>query len=309
MPNALLYKRLKCRINSLAYDPKRSILTGGLSDGTIRAWDLSAGNSDILARYPGEILCIAFDPRHPMVVAGSSDGAIHLFDLVKNNSKLLKGHTGKVTSIAYDPVNEELASGAFDGTIRIWNLKNGNNRVLERDTVRGEGLSYTPSMDCVVYSREGKYLACCSRGGEIHIWNRDNKEHQVLKNYWAESIFLDSSGSRLFVGTLDCRIYIIDLKNGKEEPLGVFKKHGQPPIITPDAKRERIAIIESDGVYIWNIDDGGTDIFNCNTSGIITVAFDPKNEQIAIGYQDGTIRIGDIVSNTEVNSFMVSASD
>lgn len=157
MPNALLYKSLKCRINSLAYDPKRSILAGGLSDGTIRAWDLSTGNSDILARYPGEVLCIAYDPRQPEMAAGLSDGTIRLFDLENNNSKVLKGHTGKVTSIAYDPVNEELASGAFDGTIRIW--KNGNNRVLERDTVKGEGLSYTPSMDCVVYSREGKYLA------------------------------------------------------------------------------------------------------------------------------------------------------
>ena len=148
MPNALLYKSLKCRINSLAYDPKRSILAGGLSDGTIRAWDLSTGNSDILARYPGEVLCIAYDPRQPEMAAGLSDGTIRLFDLENNNSKVLKGHTGKVTSIAYDPVNEELASGAFDGT-----------RVLERDTVKGEGLSYTPSMDCVVYSREGKYLA------------------------------------------------------------------------------------------------------------------------------------------------------
>ena len=307
MPNALLYKSLKCRINSLAYDPKRSILAGGLSDGTIRAWNLSTGNSDILARYPGEVLCIAYDPRQPEMAAGLSDGTIRLFDLENNNSKVLKGHTGKVTSIAYDPVNEELASGAFDGTIRIW--KNGNNRVLERDTVKGEGLSYTPSMDCVVYSREGKYLACCSRGGEIHIWNRDNKEQQVLKNYWAESIAFDVPRGRLFAGTLDGRIYAIDIQSGMEEPVGVFKKHAMPTIITHDTKKERIAIIESDGIYIWDLEIGATQIFNCSTNGIMTVAFDPRNEQIAIGYHDGTICIGDIASNIEINCFKVSASD
>ena len=307
MANTFLHDRFIYQINSVAFDPRHSSLAAGVSDGTIRLFDLSTGNSSVLARYSAEILSIAYDPRRPVLAAGLSDGTIRLLDLDNNSCKLLKGHTGKVISIAYDRVREELASASFDGTIRIWELKNGKDRILERDTVKGKGLSYTPSMDCVVYS--GNYLACCSRGGEIHIWNRVNKEHQILRGYWTESIALDSSGDRLFVGTLDNRIYIIDLRNSKEEPLGVFIKHGMPTIITTDIKRERIAIIESDGVYIWDIDNGGTEKINCNTSGIMTVAFDPKDDQIAIGYQDGKIRIEDIVSNTEVKCFGIVASD
>lgn len=235
MANTFLHARLGYQINSVAYDPRQSILAAGVSDGTIRLFDLTTGNSNVLAKYPAEILSIAYDPRRPVLAAGLSDGTIYLLDLDNNSCKLLKGHTGKVISIAYDPVRDELASGSFDGTIRIWDLKNEKDRVLERDTVKGKGLSYTPSMDCVVYS--GNYLACCSRGGEIHIWNRVNEEHRILRSYWTESIALDSSGNRLFVGTLDNRIYIIDLKNGKEEPLGVFIKHGMPTIITPDIKK------------------------------------------------------------------------
>ena len=122
-------------------------------------------------------------------------------------------------------------------------------------------------------------------------------------------IVFDVPRGRLFAGTLDGRIYAIDIQSGMEEPVGVFKKHAMPTIITHDTKKERIAIIESDGIYIWDLEIGATQIFNCSTNGIMTVAFDPRNEQIAIGYHDGTIRIGDIASNTEINCFKVSASD
>ena len=55
MTNTLLHEGFKYQINSLAYDPGRNILSGGLSDGTIRAWDLNTGSCDIIARHSSEI--------------------------------------------------------------------------------------------------------------------------------------------------------------------------------------------------------------------------------------------------------------
>jgi WD40 repeat protein len=68
---------------SIAWSPDGSRIAGGISDNTIRIWDVATGN------------------------------------LIQT----LAGHTGEVNSIAWNATTGQIASGSSDGTIRIWQEK------------------------------------------------------------------------------------------------------------------------------------------------------------------------------------------
>ncbi len=74
-------RRLNTRsVLSVAFSPDGSQLASGLTDDTIRLWDVDTGEE----------------------------------------TRRLTGHTSNVASVAFSPDDSQLASGSLDGTIRLW---------------------------------------------------------------------------------------------------------------------------------------------------------------------------------------------
>lgn len=106
----------------------RTVLAGGMADGTIRIWNTSTWQS--LGELRGHTravraLCtVPAGPFGPLLVSAGDDGTVRLWHpLAVTTSILLTGHTGPVTALCTltTPTGEQLvASGGADGTVRLW---------------------------------------------------------------------------------------------------------------------------------------------------------------------------------------------
>lgn len=74
---------------SVSWNPQGNKLALGVSDGTVRIWDLTALTAQ--------------------EVTSDTDGPISL-----------KGHAEPVMAVAWNPAGQTIASGSEDGTVRIW---------------------------------------------------------------------------------------------------------------------------------------------------------------------------------------------
>ena len=74
-------------VNSVAFSPDGRALASVSADGTVRLWDVTAGE----------------------------------------HKRTLTGHTGSVTSVAFNPDGNTLVTGSNDGTVLLWEITSTTN--------------------------------------------------------------------------------------------------------------------------------------------------------------------------------------
>ncbi|GEQ69540.1 hypothetical protein JCM33374_g3212 [Metschnikowia sp. JCM 33374] len=120
----------------LAYHQQTNLLASGLSDGSIKVWDVTSGA--VMLTFSGHksaVSTLHFDSTGTRIVSGSADSSIIVWDLVAEEGLFkLKGHKAQITGVALlheagktSSVLEEgedyLVSVSKDGLIKLWDLK------------------------------------------------------------------------------------------------------------------------------------------------------------------------------------------
>ena len=100
------------------------MLALGLSDHTIRLWDVNSGTQlQLLSGHNDLVWSVDFSPDGRFLASGSSDRTVRLWSL-ENGSALraLEGHTGDVNTVNFSPDGSLLASGSDDKTVCLWDV-------------------------------------------------------------------------------------------------------------------------------------------------------------------------------------------
>ena len=154
----------------------------------------------------------------------------------------------------------------------------------------------TDQIRCVTFSPDGKFIACGSNDSTAKVWDaRTGEKVHVLRGH--KSTVLDVAfhpdGSQLATGSLDDTIKIWDLATGKE--IRTLTGHAQQVDrlnYSPDGKW--IASVGADGVRIWDVTSGGSRLaFPTGWEDVKCLTFRPDGKRIALGINNGTIRICD----------------
>jgi len=108
----------------------RTIASGAdKKEGTIRIWDTTLGNFQVLLRTWGHkiggTLSLAFSGDGRRVASGSTDSIISVWYVFSSADISLQGHDRKVTCVAFSPNGTTIVSGSADCTVRIWDAKSG----------------------------------------------------------------------------------------------------------------------------------------------------------------------------------------
>ncbi|MEM9463593.1 MAG: pentapeptide repeat-containing protein [Myxococcota bacterium] len=107
-------------IEALDLSNERLAVSGSI-DGTVRVWDLLAGNARHDWSLRHGVSTVALGPDR-LVVAGSVGGTLHLWDAVQGSSVASRvAHGAAITSLAF-PAQTLLATGSRNGTIKLWRL-------------------------------------------------------------------------------------------------------------------------------------------------------------------------------------------
>lgn len=127
---------------ALTFAPDGARLASGHVDGTIRLWDIAAGEAVTLTHSAegAALWSLAFSPDGATLASGAEDGVILLWSLAATadapqvrqrltrdrDGALLPAHGNWVLALAFDAAGTRLASGGADEFVRVWDAASGD---------------------------------------------------------------------------------------------------------------------------------------------------------------------------------------
>jgi WD40 repeat protein len=306
-------RRLKCpckKVRHLAVSPDGGALAVACGDRTVRLWDLVKGK-ELLQGHRLAVRAVRFSPDGTVIATGGEDASIRLWAADSGKEiGLLEGHRAAVRSIAFSPCGSKLASGSYDNTARVWDLR------ISKEIHRlhgGRDGGQERRINCVRFAPDGKSLAVgiWSSGThlqDLHTW----APRWAVQGGSADTRRIDFSPDGKVLAFLnglsqDAKtIHLVDAATGKP----IRRITADPYIVTdlafsPDGRLLatasgyedagfRVAESEFGAIQVWDATTGEQRVrlqkgFVGNN--INALAFSPDGRILALGSNDGTVRL------------------
>ncbi|GHT80952.1 hypothetical protein FACS1894130_12620 [Spirochaetia bacterium] len=226
--------------------------------------------------------------------------ALIFFVCMQNVTGLDRGDPEMPFTFAYSPDGTYIAVGAVGGTIKILDTALTEIRVYS---------GHTSSLEQLVFSPDGKYLASCSDDIIVFDVETGNKTLVLSEHdYLVTSISYRFDGERLVSGSTDGTIKIWDTKSGKAiktitviqtpESFNVIKK------IAYTADGSKIISVCEQYVTIWDADTGEElHSFTDPNLHISSAAYSNDGKKIIVCYVNLVPRIKIPWFNTDIRIY------
>lgn len=171
----------------LDWNPSATLISVGLSDGSVSTISLEEANTSILQEWKAhdfEVWATSFESDQPhLVYTGSDDCKLKGWDLRQAPSEMAfqnsKAHRMGVCCIAKSPHNSHtLFTGSYDENLRIWDVRSISRPVNETSISLGGGVWRIKNHSVV----PGLILAACMHNG-FAIVNVNGNEIKVVETY------------------------------------------------------------------------------------------------------------------------------
>ncbi|MDH5597543.1 MAG: hypothetical protein OEY34_00375, partial [Cyclobacteriaceae bacterium] len=154
------------RLNDLKFIPQSDLIVSTGADKTIRRFNLSGTQNEILVENGSEYKVIDVSKDGTFIAAGAEDGRIILMNLKTNKISQIRPDTGiPVFSVAFNSQGDKLAIGDESGDIFLWDVI--NNKLFK------ELVSHKSRVSDIEFSDDGKIMATASLDRTIRIWVLD----------------------------------------------------------------------------------------------------------------------------------------
>lgn len=276
------------QLNCTSFSPDSSILAGGLSDSTVRLWNLK-GDSFMGLRED-------YDREKPP----SSMKRLKL-DTGAKDMKFV-GHSAPVFGLSFDPSfgspvqPRHLISSSADATVRLWSLETYTNLAVYRG-------HRDPVWDCE-WGPYGIYFATGSRDRTARLWSAERPNAlRIFAGHLGdvETVKFHPNSLYLATGSTDRTARLWDVQRGA--CVRIFIGH-QAPLSTlalsPDGKY--LASASDDlSISLWDLGSGRRiKKMLGHTAQINSLNFDANSNMLISAASDCSIRCWDILSaNTE----------
>jgi WD40 repeat protein len=276
-------------------------------DGTVRIWDLAAGQARGLpiTAHRGGVSSVAVGEVDsvPVIVSGGWDGTLGIWDLAAGQPRGLPitAHRGGVSSVAVGKVDgvPVIVSGGWDGALRTWNLGAG--------TPRGEPLTgHKGGITSVATGIDGNLHVAVSGGrdGAVRSWDlTTNKPICVTPKHGL--ILAVATGIRegapvVLSGNYDGHVRVWNLVTGQSCGSPFTGHHGGvASVLTATINDLSVAVTGGNDstIRIWDLATGqqhGNPIrgHHGQVSSVAIGEIDDEPVVLSGGF-DGTIRIWD----------------
>jgi eukaryotic-like serine/threonine-protein kinase len=308
-------------VTVVAFSPKGELVAAGFgfTSRTIKLWDASSGESrGQLTNHTDWVRALAFSPDGQRLASGSVDQTIRVWS-VTNQTELccLRGHQSGVVALAFLPDGRTLLSGGDDGSIRLWDLPSSNGTDDPPGLASASGTipgkvdlsSYSPENVNpyallrlgTAFTADGRCVIRIDQQGGLGVWDVSSarlKEALTAmgSNLW--SVALSPDDRWLAVGSGSGMINIWDWH--------LRRMIGQCAIpcdwcgvirFSPSRRFLHASVLLKSGrlVYkIWRTNDWQeVSLPEHLRAGLRSAALSPDDRLIAVGYEDGDIRLSE----------------
>ncbi len=200
-------------VSFVAFSPDGELLAAGLSDGTVRVWELLREREiAVLKGHTDRVTGVAFSPDGRLLASGSWDQTVRVWDIASGQEvQTMVGHMDKIGPVTFSPDGRLLASASEDGTIRLWDVATGDEVHILRGHTRGV---YT-----VAFNPDGSLLASGSEDTTVRLWDVDTgQELLVLRGHTklVRDVAFSPDNQVLVSGASDGTIRLWDVVTGGE---------------------------------------------------------------------------------------------
>ena len=283
-------------ITQIAYSPDGNLLAIAGSQGVLLYDPKTLAQVAHLAKEVGIILSIAFSPDGTRLVSGEEDSNIRLWNIeTQAQIHAFTTHNLGVNSVDFSHDGTFLASASYDGTVRVWNIKK-KRQVAALDIQKLAAHSPTQ----VIFSPNGSLVAIPVINGQLILWDfqtqkiRRQIDHQMI----FPSIALSLDGKTLLSIAPgdggDLKFW--DVETGKQIAL---QENTQNQRLIAHPNRNLVASFNwwrAAPVRFWDVGQRTERAQFPVDGNVLSVAFDPVKNQLALIAGGATIQIWDIAT-------------
>jgi eukaryotic-like serine/threonine-protein kinase len=240
---------------------------------------------------------VAWSPDGGRLASGGRDDSVRIWD-ASTGRKIteLHGHTDLIRCVAWHPDGRRLASSSGEGMILVW----------DPDTAKAvlRLAGHRDNVFSVAWSRDGTKLASASQDRTVRIWDAATGAQvmTVLIEEPLRGVCWHADGTRLAVCSALTTI-VLDTATGNR--LLTLSDGGAGWSVTwsPDGKW-----LATGGTFSWaRITDAATGMtmtVGRHEGTVSCVAWSPDGRRlVSSSLGDGTVKVGDVQSGAEVQSF------
>lgn len=320
-------------VNNLASSPDRRWLATVSDDGSLRLWDLNAGDpgAGVIVLDPGQgwLGSVAFSVDGRWLAAAGADAVIHVWDMAPANTAgtsgqalqqmqaqtalLLKGHTASIEGLYFSPDGHWLVSASTDKTVRLWSV---TKLPVIPDPVTLSGP--TESLITLDISADSRWAAAGGRSGAVWVWDLSAKDpsasaRQMSLQDRVNSLAFSPDSHWLAAGGLDHNVVLWDLRlaNPAAQPVGLGQHAGA--VLSLDFSPDGCWLASGGAdnkIFLWFMGVQGASGFpgqifyalNGHTGGVNSLDFPkmigPRDNyqanRLVSGSADHTVRVWDL---------------
>jgi RNA polymerase sigma factor (sigma-70 family) len=264
-------------VDAVGYSPDGTFVVSGSYDRTIRFWDPTTGKE--LRRFTGHTSSVTgfvFTDGGKTLISSGGEGMVRVWEVSTDREvRSFQAHEGsQVSSVAVSPDGKILATGGGGNghrTLVLWELATGK----ELHVLAGK----EHFVQTVAFSPDRKLVASGAEGGGLYLWDvNTGKEVRALKGHTHDvtSLAFSPDGETLVSGGHDHQVRLWEVKTGKE--LNKWQTNA-------DAADNEVGLVLRRGVLEPR-----------PREGILAVAFSPNGKTVAVGNQDGALRLLDVTA-------------
>ena len=284
-------------ILEIAYSPNGDLLAIAGTQGVFLYDPKTLDQVAHLAKEFSPIATIAFSPDGTLLASGGRDATIRLWNIATQKQiHAFTGHNSRVGSANFSRDGTFLASASSDGTVRVWNIEK-QRQVAALDTQNRVG--ETPRH--VLFSPDGSLVAIAVLNGKLLLW--DFQTQKILRSidhqFSFPAIALSLDGKTLLsIASADGRgdLKFWEVETGKQIAI---QKNTQNRRLIAHPNRNLVASFNwwsPAPVRLWDVGQK-TVLAQFPVKGnVLSVAFNPANDQFALIAGGTTIQIWDIAT-------------
>ena len=270
-------------VRALAYSPDGTALASCSDDGSLKLWDATDLTAIRSFRGAGDaVMCLSFSPDGRLLASGSKDKIVTLWEVKSGKPiRTFEAHSGAVVGVAFHPFRPILASAGRDHTIKLWDL----------DTHKVVRTLRTQSVNCFVFSPDGKRIVAGSGKGAVEFWANGS----VIRTFKSRALHIygvahSRDDKFVAVAGKGGGIQIHDTRTGKSVVSRRAGKTGMAAAFRPDGQRVATGLYEK--IYLVDLPlKQEIEASVKHPSWIFCLTYSPDSRHLASGDGKGNLRL------------------